>query len=227
MRRAAPPRIRRRPRALFAALLLSWLALFSPELILAPLQAGEPQLGPRPIDLAESPHWRPRPRPMDFDERTAGGFVLAPAATPSPDTDAFQPALDAARAEGRAYGVAAAVVRDGSLVWAGSSGRLRDGRTALSADTPFVIGSVTKTFVAATILQLVDEGHLSLDESVRHILPALTSIDRAITVRQLLDHTSGLADLFNDTTKRGIEEHPEHAWTTAEVLGTLHEPWYE
>ncbi|MGH2446054.1 MAG: serine hydrolase domain-containing protein, partial [Candidatus Limnocylindria bacterium] len=42
-----------------------------------------------------------------------------------------------------------------------------------------------------------------------------------------LDHTSGLADLFNDTTKRGIEEHPEHAWTTAEVLGTLHEPWYE
>jgi D-alanyl-D-alanine carboxypeptidase len=52
-------------------------------------------------------------------------------------------------------------------------------------------------------------------------------LSREVTLRQLLDHTSGLADLFNDTTRRGLEQEPEHAWTADEVLETLHAPWYE
>ena len=90
-----------------------------------------------------------------------------------------------------------------------------------------VIGSVTKTYVAATVLQLVEEGRLDLDDAVRTHLPELRGVSRKITVRQLMDHTSGLADVFNDTTKRGIEEHPERAWSADEVLATLHAPWYE
>ena len=57
-----------------------------------------------------------------------------------------------------------------------------------------VIGSVTKTFVAAAVLELVDEGRLSLDDSVRRFLPDVSQVSREITIRQLLDHTSGLAE---------------------------------
>ena len=90
-----------------------------------------------------------------------------------------------------------------------------------------VIGSVTKTFVAATVLELVDEGRLSLDDSVRRFLPDVSQVSREITIRQLLDHTSGLADVFNDATRRGLEEHPERAWSTRQLLASLHAPWYQ
>ena len=90
-----------------------------------------------------------------------------------------------------------------------------------------VIGSVTKTFVSATVLELVDEGRLSLDDSVRRFLPDVSQVSREITIRQLLDHTSGLADVFNDATRRGLEEHPERAWSTRQLLASLHAPWYQ
>jgi len=112
------------------------------------------------------------------------------------------------------------------LLWTGADGRQRDALTSLAADDPLVIGSVTKTFVAATVLQLVEEGRLELDDAVRDHLPGMSSVSAEITIRQLLDHTSGLADVFNDRTRQGLEEHPEHAWTTAEVFETLHAPWY-
>jgi D-alanyl-D-alanine carboxypeptidase len=112
------------------------------------------------------------------------------------------------------------------VVWAGAAGRARDGRTELAASTPLVIGSVTKTFVAATVLQLAEEGRVRLDQPLRRYLPELREIGAKITVAQLLDHTSGLADLFNDTTRRGLEQHPDRSWAADEVLATLHDPWY-
>ena len=139
----------------------------------------------------------------------------------------FQAALEAARAMAGAYGITFAAVRDGELLWSGSSGRARDGRTELEPGTPLVIGSVTKTFVAATVLQLAEEGRLRLQDPVRKHLPELRDLSRKITIAQLLDHTSGLADLFNDKTRTGLEEHPEHAWTSEEVLASLHAPWYQ
>ncbi|KDN21821.1 D-alanyl-D-alanine carboxypeptidase [Amycolatopsis rifamycinica] len=65
-------------------------------------------------------------------------------------------------------------------------------------EAKFRIGSFTKTFVAATLLQLVGEGRLSLDDTVDHWLPGLVAGNgndgAKITVRQLLQHTSGLPD---------------------------------
>jgi D-alanyl-D-alanine carboxypeptidase len=138
----------------------------------------------------------------------------------------FQAALDGARIGAGTYGATFAVVRDGQVVWAGSSGVERDGSTLLTPGSPMVIGSVTKTFVAATVLELVDEGRLSLDDSARRFLPGVRQVSREVTIRQLLDHTSGLADVFNDATRRGLEEHPERAWSTRQVLASLHAPWY-
>lgn len=212
-------------RAPLAAALISLLAFASPTLTLAPLNASVPRVpGPRPIDEIA----RPIRVPQSLDLVDSLVRSVSPPAAPEVIAAAprFQAALDAARAAAQAYGVTFAAVKDGELLWSGSSGRARDGRSALSPGSELVIGSVTKTFVSAAILQLVEEGRLDLDDPVRLHLPQLRDLSAEITLAELLDHTSGLADLFNDTTRTGLEEHPEHPWTADEVLGALHEPWY-
>jgi D-alanyl-D-alanine carboxypeptidase len=203
--------------------MLSLLVLLSPELTLAPLSAVEPARLPVPIDRPEAP-----PRRVQLVDATAPAGE-AETVPPAPQVDAapFEAALAAAREAGGAYGVTFAAVHDGQVVWSGAVGRKRDGITDLGADDPLLIGSVTKTFVAAAILELTEEGRVDLDAALRDYLPDMTAISAKITIRQLLDHTSGLADVFNDTTKKGLEDHPEHAWTTAEVFKTLHAPWYQ
>ncbi|MGQ0607487.1 MAG: serine hydrolase [Chloroflexota bacterium] len=225
-----PSRFRPRLRAPAIALLLSLLVFLSPDLMLAPLSAVEPQrAGPVPIDRIDSPATPRRPQPID---------LVAPGPAPEPgrgavataaggDEAQFKAATWAARESAGAYGITFAAFDDGELVWAGAAGRDRVGTVPLAADDPLVIGSVTKTFVAAAVLQLAEEGRLRLDDPVRDHLPEMSSISREITIRQLLDHTSGLADVFNDKTREGLEEHPERAWTTAEVFRTIHAPWYE
>jgi D-alanyl-D-alanine carboxypeptidase len=76
--------------------------------------------------------------------------------------------------------------------WEGAAGAA-DAKTAtpLTLDHRFLIGSVTKTFVAAVVLQLVGEGALVLDEQVGPIA-------EGVTLRQLLNHTSGLPDYYDD-----------------------------
>ena len=225
------PRTRPGLRAPVAGLLLSTLAFLSPTLALAPLNASEPQVGSvRPASLDEAGEGAERVRVAPLLDAAIQLVApphrpaAAPVATQAPR---FQAALEAARAKASAYGVTFAAVRDGELLWAGSSGRARDARTALEPGTPLVIGSVTKTYVAATVLQLAEEGRLRLEDPVRKHLPELRDLSRKITIAQLLDHTSGLADLFNDETRTGLEEHPEHAWTSEEVLAALRAPWYQ
>ena len=227
IRRSRPaPRTRRWRRTPFAAFLLSLLAFLSPTLTLAPLNASEPsRMGPRPIDELILPAAR-APQSVEVTDALVR-VVAPPPETIVSDAPRFQRALDAARASGSAYGVTFAAIRDGELLWTGSSGRDRGGRTELTPDTPLVIGSVTKTFVAAAVLQLVEEGRLKLDDPIRRHLPELSAIGPDISIAQLLDHTSGLADLFNDATKVALEEHPELAWTPDQVLASLHEPWYK
>jgi D-alanyl-D-alanine carboxypeptidase len=79
----------------------------------------------------------------------------------------------------------------------------------------FRIGSMTKPFVATTVLQLVGEGRLSLDDPVERWLPGLVrgrgNDGRQITVRQLLQHTSGLPDYTGSIpwilNRKGFERH--------------------
>jgi hypothetical protein len=69
-------------------------------------------------------------------------------------------------------------------------------------DDRFRIGSVTKTFVATVVLQLVGEGKLSLDDRVDDVLPGKVRGGAGITVRQLLQQTSGLYDYLSDSSRR-------------------------
>ena len=240
MARAIPvrgaPNSRTRPRLRVPALafLLSLLVLLSPDLTLAPLNAVEPNssIASSTADPVRTPS-RPGPlRPIDVDAGTirraaprppVESVASAPASVADPAVSA---AIEAARAYGEAYGVTCAAVRDGALLWSGASGRYRDGITPVGGEDSLVVGSVMKTFVSAAVLQLAEEGRLGLDDPVVRHLPRETSVTPDITIRQLLDHTSGLADVFNDTTKTGIETDPGHAWGARELLATIHAPWY-
>lgn len=73
-----------------------------------------------------------------------------------------------------------------------------DGRRPVHASDRFRIGSITKTFVAALVLRLVEDGRLRLSDPVERWLPGLVPDGHAITVRQLLSHTSGLPDYVDD-----------------------------
>jgi D-alanyl-D-alanine carboxypeptidase len=83
----------------------------------------------------------------------------------------------------------------------------------VTPDTAFALASISKTFTAAVVLRLVDEGRLGLDQRVAPLLPAYR-LDRRITVRMLLDHRSGLPDFFaNRKIDRALQSDPDAAWT--------------
>jgi D-alanyl-D-alanine carboxypeptidase len=95
-------------------------------------------------------------------------------------------------------------VRDERGEWVGSAGVSRLGETARpSTDGHFRIGSNTKTFIAALVLRLVAEGRIELDTPAADYLPRL-GLDERITVRMLLQHTSGVfnytGELYDDGT---------------------------
>lgn len=93
-------------------------------------------------------------------------------------------------------GAALAIVRGGQVVHTQGYGEASPGR-AMSATTPMFIGSISKSFTAVAVMQLVEQGKISLDSPVQNYLPFFTLQDpeqsSKITVRHLLNQTSGLA----------------------------------
>ncbi|HEX6869402.1 MAG TPA: serine hydrolase domain-containing protein, partial [Candidatus Limnocylindrales bacterium] len=117
--------------------------------------------------------------------------------------------------------------RDGS-VWVGTDG-LADAatKTPVTADTAFAIASISKTFTAALILALAEDGELFLDSPVGSILPDL-DIDPDITIRQLLDHTSGLHDFFfHPSIDAALLRERDRRWEMADSLRYVGEPYFE
>ncbi|WP_240802728.1 beta-lactamase family protein [Streptomyces sp. A0642] len=90
-----------------------------------------------------------------------------------------------------------AEVRDGEQVWRGAAGTadVSTGRP-VTTGMRHRVGSITKTFTAAAVLQQAESGRIGLDTPVGRYLPELVPGERgeAITVRMLLNHTSGLAE---------------------------------
>jgi CubicO group peptidase (beta-lactamase class C family)/membrane protease YdiL (CAAX protease family) len=77
----------------------------------------------------------------------------------------------------------------------------------VTVDTPFVLGSVTKSFTALAVMQLVDAGTVSLDAPISRYVPELRLADgaeRRITVRQLLNQTSGIPALAGGQLLRSV-----------------------
>ncbi|MGW0086863.1 serine hydrolase domain-containing protein [Streptomyces sp. NPDC003393] len=159
----------------------------------------------------------------------------APAAVPHPTAvharhGAWQKALDDLATAGAPGAVAE--VHDARGTWRGTSGRgaLDRVRPPL-ADGRFRAGSVTKSFVATTVLQLVDERKVHLDTPIEHYLPGLVPGGQHITVRQLLGHRSGLYDytdsLWNGNFSELYQGRFRH-WTPRQLLveASRHAPYF-
>lgn len=129
----------------------------------------------------------------------------------------LQQVLDALVSAGSAG--ALAQLRVGTDTWAGASGVAELGRPdPVAADGTFRIGSVAKTFTAVVVLQLVGEGRLGLDDTVERWLPDLVPGGAGITLRQLLDHTSGLHDYTDDLDLAGILRDRLTRWQPLDVI---------
>ena len=122
----------------------------------------------------------------------------APSQPAPPLTAAVRSKIDtdvrALLSEAHAPGATIAIVRGGAIVYTRGYG-LRDVAKSLPADdrTRYEIGSITKQFTAAAILQLKEAGKIDLDTTVATYLPSIVHA-KEITIRQLLTHTSGFQD---------------------------------
>ncbi|NKE56734.1 beta-lactamase family protein [Lentzea sp. PSKA42] len=126
-------------------------------------------------------------------------LALTTAGVASADTSAdrkvIQQAMDQLTSGGGALGVQVRVT-DGRQRFTARSGKAElDSDRPVPLDGRFRVGSITKTFVSTVTLQLAGEGKVDLDAPVVRYLPGL--IDNRITVRQVLQHTSGLYNYTN------------------------------
>ncbi len=126
--------------------------------------------------------------------------------------------------------LSAAVILPDGQVWTGAAGKADIAvGTPATPDTSYEIGSITKTFVSALVLQLAHEGKLSLEDTIGHWLPDLRgdtnlAADK-VTIRHLLSHTSGVAD-YADAVMTGTMD-PARTFAPAEVLDAVGSPLFE
>ncbi len=198
----------------------------SPAVIVA-----DPSVGPGPASAG--PSASASPTLGSAGSQGVGGPAIA---TPSPRhgsasaTPLLRAALDRRlerlRAKYGIPGVSASIIFADGSVWHGAAG-LADltAKRKVTDDTAFPVASITKTFTAALVLALAEDGLLDLDASVRSYLPTL-GISRRITVRQLLDHTSGLRDFFfHPRVDKALLTEQARAWDAARSLSYVGKPY--
>src|SRR5690606_6662746 len=126
-------------------------------------------------------------------------WLLVCAWLPSMAADDVEARLRGLMAEHETVGLAVVVARDNAIVYRGSFGwKDLEAKVPLEADDLFRIASISKSFAATSVMQLVEQGRLSLDDDAGDLIgfpvrnPAFP--DRPITLRMLLDHTSSITD---------------------------------
>lgn len=151
------------------------------------------------------------------------GVVLQAAAAP-PDKATLQEELDHLVAAGVPGAVL--LVRDGDrTVRLASGDSIVAGHVRAQPGDRSRIGSVTKTFVATVVLQLVAEGKLKLGDTVDQVLPGRVRGGDKITVRQLLNQTSGLPDYLADQRvfRPYVNDKLGYSWSPSKLLAIANE----
>jgi D-alanyl-D-alanine carboxypeptidase len=152
----------------------------------------------------------------------SGGCQNSPVREPgSPSAQTLQVTLDTWRARADVPAVVLGVSDSDAAPWLGASGTPElAGVVGVTTDARFRIASITKVFVAVVVLQLVEEGRLGLDEPASRYLAADAA--RHVTIRQLLNHTSGIPDYtMSDGFNKQLLEQRERRWTADEVLALV------
>ncbi len=172
-----------------------------------------------------------------------GLSTAVPMSVPSGAIDAV---IDAEMPASGVPGLAYAVVADGEITSVGARGVVELGTDAeITPDTPFLTGSISKSFTALSVMQLAEAGEIRLDAPVSQYLAGFSGhVAGEISVRQLLSHTSGystlqgnashtdvtgardeLAERVDQLAEVGPAHNPEEAWeysnTNYQILGRI------
>src|SRR5438132_11756842 len=122
--------------------------------------------------------------------------VVAAQQTGTPDIASIDAYISAQMQTNHIPGVALGLVHNDQIVHVRGFGSADQSGRAVTPQTPFILGSVSKSFTALAIMQLVEAGKIELDAPVQRYLPWFRVADPVasarITVRHLLSHTSGL-----------------------------------
>jgi D-alanyl-D-alanine carboxypeptidase len=138
----------------------------------------------------------------------------------------LQNTIDSIRIASNIKGISACVIYPGAGTWKGVSGISHAG-TPVSSEMEFGIASNTKLFTGVLMLKLAETGLISIDDSLHEHLPVFNNIDSNITIRQLLNHTSGLADV---TSVPGYPDSmlndPNRIFTASELMSWAGPPLF-
>src|SRR4051794_18445120 len=151
-----------------------------------------------------------------------GGCAMAPASEPvGSSTSQWQSILHRWRSRGDAPTAVLGVATADGATWVGADGTAdRNGRIPVTADAPFRIASITKLFVAVVVLQLVEEDRLGLDDPASRYTP--DAAPWPVTIRQLLNHTSGIPDYgMDDDVAQDLTDHRDRRWTAHQVVALV------
>ena len=124
---------------------------------------------------------------------------------------------------------------DGTFTWTGAEGIAnQNGQFPMTEDTPFFVASITKMFTAAAVMRLNESGALSLNDPMakylsEELIQGIHVYDgrdytREIMIKELLSHTSGIADYYYEEAKDGKNlfdifiENPDRTWTVDETI---------
>ena len=139
---------------------------------------------------------------------------------------ALQKALEEAARIQKADNISASLYISDRCFWEGTAGVTKpEPSVPVESDMLFGFASITKTFVAAIVLQLVEENTLELEDPLGKWLEEYPNIDANITIRQLLNHGSGLYSYTdNDSYWSDVNAHPDRIWLPEDVLKYVKPP---
>jgi D-alanyl-D-alanine carboxypeptidase len=223
-------------RRLLLACLVGILALAALGVAMGAGRLSMPGSGPSGPSSAAvaSPSGLPSPEPVpgSAPPQPTPAATPEPSPTPRPATNPrvrrqLQDALDEYRTEASIPGLSASIVFPDGSTWTGVSGdAIVESRTPVEPETAFAAASISKMFTAALVLDLSAEGRFALPDRVGSYLPDIRLVG-SVTIRQLLDHTSGLHDYFlNPRIDAALPSDRGRAWTTAETLRFVGKPYF-
>ena len=138
----------------------------------------------------------------------------------------LQTALDSARKSLKLEGTSAAININGTT-WEGASGNSYSSHP-MTTDMELCIGSDTKLFMSTILLKLQEKGILSLDDTIGKWLPPMKNVDMQITIRQMLNHTSGIADYLGSLTglADSVMKDQSRTWSPQKLAGQIGTPYF-
>jgi D-alanyl-D-alanine carboxypeptidase len=140
-------------------------------------------------------------------------------------SDSLQNVLELYQGSNPIPGISAAVNIYEVGVWTGTTGESFE-NTPLTPDMLMGIASNTKTFTAALMMKLTEQGIVSLDDSLYKWLPNFNNIDSTVTIKQLLRHNSGIDDFWTTAYVNAIFNNPDSVWSPEDVLNFVGPPLF-